>query len=105
MLRLIVRLLGFLALAMAMAVGVYDGARAIADGGVALTSLGAASMAFFPRYFSLIESGVARYLDPLFWDPVLVSVFLLPAVFALFAVGALLLLISRSPDAPAPGRR
>jgi hypothetical protein len=97
MLRLVVRIVGFLALASGMAVGVFDGARAIADGLAPLTSVGAALMTISPRHFSMIEPGVARFLHPALWDPVLVSLLMLPAVFVLFLTGTLLLLISRSP--------
>jgi hypothetical protein len=103
MLRLVIRLLGFLALAMGMAVGVYDGARIIADGAVSLTSLGAALMAAFPRLAAMIEPTAARTLHPLILDPVLVNILLLPAVLVLFAAGTLLLLIGRGQNGLAAG--
>ncbi|MCA3564774.1 MAG: hypothetical protein IOC90_05615 [Methylocystis sp.] len=104
MLRLVVRLLGYLALALGMAVGVHDGARSIADGGLPFTSLGTLLAAFFPRAFALIESAVGRYLHPLLWDSILMNLLLLPAIFVLFAAGTSLLLIGRTSEGPAKTR-
>jgi hypothetical protein len=96
MLRLVTRLLGFLALGAGMAAGVYDGARFIADGKLEPTPLGTTSFWLLPRFFPLIEPGVARHVHPWLWDPLLLNLFLLPTVVVMFVVGTLLLIAGRA---------
>jgi hypothetical protein len=100
MLRILARILGFLALGGGMAAGIYDGAKSIADGGITLTPLGATGFWLFPRQFPVIEPAVTRHIHPLLWDPLLLNLFLLPTVIVLFAAGTALLVAGRTAEAP-----
>jgi hypothetical protein len=95
MLRFIVRLLGIGLLVAGFAVGVIDGAKSLDQSSVVLTPLGAALFWLFPRQFPVIEPAITRHVHPALWDPVLLNLFLLPAVIVCFALGALFLVIAR----------
>lgn len=95
MFRFIVRLLGIGLLVAGVGVGVIDGARSLDQSSVVLTPLGAALFWLFPRQFPIIEPAITRHVHPALWDPVLLNVFLLPAVIVCFALGALLLVLAR----------
>jgi hypothetical protein len=99
MLRSAIRFTGYAVLAAGMALGVHDGARSISVSGLEVTPLGALALWLLPRHFPILEPAVARHVHPLLWDPVLLTVFLTPAVVALFAVGGLLMAFGR-PAAP-----
>jgi hypothetical protein len=100
MLRILARILGFLALGGGMAAGIYDGAKSIADGGIALTPLGTTGFWLFPRQFPAIEPAVTRHIHPLLWDPLLLNFLMLPTVIVLFAGGTALLLAGRTAETP-----
>jgi hypothetical protein len=103
MLRTLTRWVGYLLLAAAMGLGVYDGARSIAGSGLEATPLGTAALWLFPRHFPILEPAVTRHLHPLLWDPVLLNVFLLPAVVVLFVLGGLALYFGQRPRQPVTG--
>jgi ABC-type sugar transport system substrate-binding protein len=100
MLRLIARLLGLAALAAAMAAGVHDGAKSIADGVVHATSLQDLGLRAWPRAFADLGTTIGRGLHPFLWDPVLVTLLRLPAALALFGLGLVLLSLGQRPVAP-----
>jgi len=95
MLRFAARLLGYAALAAAMAAGVLDGARGIADGAFQFSSLGGAAQWLFPHAFAGLEPAIGRLLHPSLWNPVTVTILRTPAVPALFAIGFALLVVGR----------
>ncbi len=95
MLRPSVRLMGFVALAAAMAAGVVDGARGIADGFLGMTSLESAIAWLLPRQFPAVGPAIASNIHPLLWDPLLVTLLRIPTVVAMFGLGAMLLVLGR----------
>jgi hypothetical protein len=95
MLRIATRWMGYALLALAMIVGVFDGARSISISSVTTTPLGTLAFWLFPRHFPMLEPAVSRYLHPALWDPVVVSVLLTPAVIALFVAGGVLLALGQ----------
>jgi hypothetical protein len=100
MLRLLARLLGVAALAGAMATGVVDGARSIADGSIVLTSIAGLGELVLPRSFQLLGTAIASGLHSLLLDPLLRGLMRLPAVPALFVLGAVGLAAGRRKVAP-----
>jgi hypothetical protein len=86
MLRLVVRAVGFVALAWAFAAAVMDGARSIANSTVLLTPLGATIARLAPERFLELPSLAAR-IHPKLWDPVLIHILYVPTCVALAVVG------------------
>lgn len=101
MFRLAFRFIGLLVLAGAFAALVVDGTRSVAAGSIALMPLGRTLSALSPEVLTKLRALVEPRL-PLLWDPVLVSLFLLPAWLVLGFVGLVLLALSR-PRAPKIG--
>jgi hypothetical protein len=95
MLRSLARILGFSALAAAMATGVIDGARGLADGAPGLTSLGMSGHWLFPRLFPVMETSIIQHVHPL-----LMNLLLLPTLLVMFAAGTALLIAGRPKQAP-----
>ena len=95
MFALAARLLGCVVLAEAMAGGVLDGARGVADGATRLSSLASVLGAAFPRAFPAFGEAVGRFTHPALWDPVLKLLLQAPATPVLFLLGLGLLLAGR----------
>jgi hypothetical protein len=95
MARAVARILGFLSFCAGMVIGVLDGTRAIAADSLELTPFGAAILWLFPRQFPFLEVAIRQNIHPLLWDPLLLTLFLLPAVAVLFGLGMLLLILGR----------
>ena len=100
MVRFLVRVLGLLVLAAGFVGLVVDATRSIANSRASFTPLGELAKTVFPSTFPLIEPGVTRNVHPLLWDPVLTTLFLLPASVLAFALGALLLWAGQKPAEP-----
>lgn len=100
MLRILARFLGLAALAAAMAAGVYDGARSIADATPKLVSIGEATNRLAPRLLPLLEDAVTRNIHPLLWNPLAMTLLMAPATIALFALGVALLLAAAAKPPP-----
>ena len=89
MLRFLIRVAGFLALAGAFVLAVEDGARSLANGALSWTPLGASLAWLAPQKFKAL-SAMASGLSPKLWDPVLIHVLWLPTSAALLILGAVL---------------
>jgi hypothetical protein len=96
MLRLIFRFVGFLILALAFAALIVDGTRSIAAGAAAILPLGRTMSTLAPDGFARMHAAIETHV-PLLWDPVLVTLLLLPAWLVLGAVGILLITLTRRP--------
>jgi hypothetical protein len=96
MLRLVFRVIGFLGLAVAFAALVVDGTRSIAVGTPAILPLGATVSALAPDLFVKVHTGIAAQA-PFLWDPVLVTLLLLPAWLVVGVLGILLIALTRRP--------
>jgi|SRR5579863_8095533 hypothetical protein len=94
MLRLLARGSGQVALAVAFAEAVMDGARSIANARLSLTQLGATLERIAPVKYAQLPA-MAAHIDARLWDPVLIHLLLIPTslclaavAFALMALGA-----------------
>jgi hypothetical protein len=96
MLRLMFRFIGFLCLAVAFAALIVDGTRSIAAGAPAILPLGGTLSALAPDVFVRMHAGIATHV-PLLWDPVLVTLLLLPAWVVIGGVGIVLIALTRRP--------
>ncbi len=97
MLRLLFRFLGILAVAAAFATLIIDGTRSIAGGGLSLTPFGQTVISFFPTQFPLLKPAVEQNIHPLLWDPVLLTLFLMPTWLIIGMGGLILLALTRKP--------
>lgn len=96
MLRLLFRSIGFLCLAVAFAALIVDGTRSIAAGAPAILPLGETISALTPDILTKMHTGIATHL-PVLWDPVLVTLLLLPAWLVIGGLGILLIVLTRRP--------
>lgn len=94
MLRLLFKSFGLLLLAAAFAALVVDGTRSVAAGTPALLPLGRTASALFPGAFLMMHKLVETHA-PMLWDPVMVTILLLPAWLVLGLLGVVLLAITR----------
>ena len=94
MLRLALRLVGWVLLAGAFAAAVIDGARSLADQQLELTSLGRALAATIPSKFALLQPFVVKRA-PLLWDPVLINLLYAPTALVLAALALALFYLTR----------
>ena len=95
MIRFLVRCLGFLLIAVGFSALIVDGTRTIAGGELTLTPLGQIALALIPNKFPLLQPAIERHIHPLLWDPVLATLFRLPAWLVAGVVGTLLLRAAR----------
>jgi hypothetical protein len=94
MLRLIIRFAGILLLAVAFAALIVDGTRSIAAGAVAIAPLGRVASTLFPDPFARVHAAIESHA-PLLWDPVLVTILLLPAWLVIGLVGVIVIALTR----------
>ena len=94
MVRLFFRFVGLLLLAGAFVALVVDGTRSVAAGTVAIVPFGRTSSAMFPDAFAKLHQAVQTHL-PVLWDPVLVTLFLLPTWLVLGALGMMIFGLTR----------
>lgn len=96
MLRFLLRLVGLLLLAGAFAALIVDGTRSVAAGRIALMSLGRTIGALSPEAFVKLHAVVETHA-PALWDPVMVTVLLLPTWCVLGVLGLVLIAVARPP--------
>ena len=94
MFRLFFRFNGLLVFAVAFVALVVDGTRSIASGRIDLLPLGRACTLLAPDAFQKIHNAIEGHL-PLLWDPVLVTILLLPSWVVFGATGMVLLASTR----------
>lgn len=87
MLRVALRIGGFVLLTCAFVALVVDGTRSVAGDAWTATPLGATAFWLFPAKFPVLQPAVERHLAGWLWDPVLINLFLLPTWLTLGAVG------------------
>lgn len=87
MIRLALRMLGWLSLAGGFVALVIDGTQTIAGDALHLTSLGAALGAIFGQRLAALQPMVERNLSPVLWNPVLTALLATPLSAALIALG------------------
>ena len=94
MVRLFFRFIGLLLLAGAFVALVVDGTRSLGAGTVAIVPFGRTSSAMFPDAFAKLHQAVQTHV-PLLWDPVLVTLFLLPTWLILGGFGIMVFASTR----------
>lgn len=94
MIRLFFRFVGLLLLAGAFVALVVDGTRSFAAGGVAIVPLGRILPLLSPEALLKLRGLIEPHV-PLLWDPVLVSLLLLPSWIVLGITGIVLLALTR----------
>lgn len=94
MFRLFIRFIGLLLLAGAFAALVVDGTRSLAAGAPALLPLGRTASILLPTGFAKFRSIIETHA-PQIWDPVMVTIFLLPTWVVLGAIGLFFLAVTR----------
>ena len=95
MVRYIIRLIGVVLLASALAALIIDGTRSIAASKLMVTTFGAMTGYLFPKTYPALKPAIEQNIHPLLWDPFLVSVFWLPTFVILAVLGLLLIWMSR----------
>jgi hypothetical protein len=94
MLRLFFRFVGLLLLAGAFAALVVDGTRSVAAGTPAILPLGRTASSLFPTILVTLHRTMEAH-SPLLWDPIAVSILLLPAWLVLGLLGLALMALTR----------
>jgi hypothetical protein len=98
-LRFFLRSVGALLLCCAVAALSYDGARMLANGGLALSSLKQLWLALAPEHFTAAEANwPAQY--PYLWTAVITPLLLFPAWISFGALGAFIFLLGYRPKPP-----
>lgn len=100
--RLMLRLIGLVLLGAGFALAVMDGTRSIAASHVRIVRLGETVGWALDVREAALRQFVERGIHPALWDPVLTSVFQVPAAVAAALMGCLLLWAGRRPP-PAIG--
>ena len=100
MIRLIVRTIGFWLMASAVVLAVHDGARSIAEGRLETTSIGDLWFAVDSASLNISQAAVERYVHPILWDPVILSVLLAPGVIVIALLGLFLTVLGRRRPRP-----
>jgi hypothetical protein len=94
--RLLLRLIGFVFLAIAIVAIVIDGTRTIAGSALVTTPLGQTWFQIHGPSLNITQAAVERHLNPYLWDPVITSVLFTPT-FVVAGVLALFFLILGRP--------
>lgn len=101
--RLLVRFLALILLALAFAAAVLDAARFVAAGAWEPMSMGAALYRLSPHALAALQTRVEGWLGSWVWGGLFVRALMTPAFVALGVLSALLFLIS-TPRAPLIGQ-
>ena len=90
-----VRLIGYLAVAVALAVAGWDIVGAIAGGAWQMTALGSLWFSLDPTSLNVTQAVTQRYIHPALWDPVAITLLRWPAAPVFAALGIVLLVLFR----------
>ena len=93
--RVVIAGIGWILLALGVAVLCYDLVKWLLTGSFALIDAGSFWFAVHETSLKLAEPAIARYLHPILWHPIISTILLAPA-FVVFAVpGGLLAYLAR----------
>lgn len=87
MIKGLFRIFAFLLLAAGFVAVVMDGARTMANGTLDYAKFGGTTFLLLGERFLLLQPAVERHLHPLLWDPVLLSLLVLPTSVVLLVLG------------------
>jgi len=91
---LLLRLIGVWLMLLAVVALVYDGTRMLADNGaIVFTSLGEHWYNIDPGSLNTLQAAIERYVAQFLWDPVIVTILLMPAWLVVGGLGALFYLL------------
>jgi hypothetical protein len=99
MLRVLLRSVGHIGLAVGFVTFVVDGARSIANKEWDYLSISSALETVFPRAYAGWQEAAKLHLPPVLWDPVLVRTLAAPFFVGVTVLAMLLLLLGRKPKA------
>lgn len=107
MIRFSLRLLGFVFTALGFVALVIDGARSVAGGRLIYTVVGETWRAVHFNSLQLIQPALERHVAEWLWDPVMLTILLLPTALVGLGLGGLLLALGRrrEPTIGVIGRR
>ena len=94
MIRLLLRSLAMLALAVAVILAVLDGARSVAASTLVLTPLGTSWYSLSPDTLNGLQAGIQRYVHPSIWDPGAIWLLNQPGSLVMGALAAILYLVA-----------
>ena len=106
MIRLFIRGLGFLSLAAALVILIFDGKTSLANETLQFTQLGKLWYDLSPASLNLMQAGVQRFcqtcgsdiltrIGPAFWNGFLQPLLQMPAFIPLTVIGLFILLLAR----------
>jgi hypothetical protein len=94
--RFVLRALGFVCLAGAFVVAVFDGARAVAAGALRPSAVETVIGWAAPNGLAGLQAAAGPHLPAALWDPLLSGFLATPAVIVLGLVGLVLLMLGRA---------
>ncbi len=97
MIRFFFRFLSVVALAVAVILAVVDATRSIAASELVLTPLGTSWFAVSPESLNVAQALVQRYVFPVLWDPIIVTILTLPGFVVFLVLALLFYMIGRRP--------
>ncbi len=96
MARFLLRFIGLLCLAGAFTLVVYDGTKSIADNTIYITDVRGLWELIDPGRLARLKPLIESYANGVFWDPVAVSVLMVPAAGPLAFFGVILMFLGRA---------
>jgi hypothetical protein len=95
MVRFLLRFISLLCLSAAFVLVVYDGTKSIADDHLYITDVRGLWDLIDAGSLVRLKSLIATYVNGALWDPVIISVFPMPAAGVLTLLGAIFFLIGK----------
>lgn len=95
MLRILMKLIALLFLALALITAILDITRSIADSTIIITPLGLDWFNFSPGSLNLSQAIVQRYVHPYIWDPVVQTILQAPSWVVFGAIWFLISIATR----------
>ncbi len=94
--RVLLRLAGFVVVAMAFLLVMLDGTRSIGGGTLVYTSVSEVWRMAHPRSLQMLQPLIEQAKIPYLWDPATLWVLLAPAALVLLVLGLLLVRLGRA---------
>ncbi|MGL4441863.1 MAG: hypothetical protein ACRCUE_21655 [Bosea sp. (in: a-proteobacteria)] len=87
MIKTLLRFLAFLLVAAGFVAAIMDGARSLANSTLEYARIGSTLTRLFGDRINQLQPAIERNVHPLLWDPVLVTLLLLPTSVLLLVTG------------------
>jgi hypothetical protein len=98
--RFVIRMLGYALIALAIVVGVLDGARSLANGAFSLRPLGESLYGLLAERYLLIQPAIERHVSEGLWNNVVLPLTLQPTAIVCLILGVVLAFLARKKSAP-----